>query len=976
MNMGVMISLLIWLVAPFAEMITIVILAVVNSRYKTRIHQLTKELEAQMWRRQDLERKYQEQQMGQEQTQQGQGRQEQGRQEQTQEAQEMQPQEMQPQEMQVQEMQPRQANWVVPAGNEYNEAVSLAADVRDDTRREPAPKPSLRFRMHKPVTGFYQGTAALIIGVVFVVLAGLIFATTAWHVLPSFCKVIMVLGFSGLFFGASRLAGKLFKIERTSQAFYILGSVFLFLTVLAAGYFGLLGTEFILKGENRFCVLFAGSLVTELALFAGLKKFNDRIYTQACLWGMTVTIAFLLGALRLGYAGCVNGMVYYSFLLVLCDHIGRKRQLDEGNGGSPVRPGIIPEILAEGYSFFATLHFWIFSGLIAFHGAMGWMEKFLGRLIPSQFEITFWSALALGLTAAGIALIALRRRTMTLLALHSISVLVFFHYAGLCVPVDFVYQILMGALGAGVWFMAEKRIESPLCNVTGRCLFTAAIAADTGLLLFIGLLSWKSVGEQLAASVLVVLLTAVLAQWSRQYPVIRQSLPLVLSPLTMTVCAALEGMSVTFLTLDRIIWIYVLAVAVWDVVKKDDFCIGVMVISTGAQILFWMAGRLPLPFLMLAALYLLAISFFQEGEDQIWCIKTGCIYSLAGMYIMTGRITDNNVTRMTWVAGAFAVEYGIAYYRNREKARELFWDITGVAVLLAVMGAYYVNTDRSPWNLFPVLTVIAVFYVILYRNGRIWPHLLAALAVLPVPGAAALRYNLTEDQLYAYTAAFILITGFLFRRYRPVILDRENAAGSWYIDWFHILVILILVPMAWAADSGWGCVYTLLMALYVLQYSVLEPWRKGAYTLAAVLAVLAFWQQPFIQWPDRIWLEVHLAPAALFTWGLSYIWKDEPVVSRLQNVLYGMCLAALVLDAFYTGNVADALMLEVVCLMVFLWAHVRKCTRWIRISGMVIVTVALYMTKDFWLSLSWWVYLLAAGLGLIIFAAVNEMKKP
>ena len=43
--------------------------------------------------------------------------------------------------------------------------------------------------------------------------------------------------------------------------------------------------------------------------------------------------------------------------------------------------------------------------------------------------------------------------------------------------------------------------------------------------------------------------------------------------------------------------------------------------------------------------------------------------------------------------------------------------------------------------------------------------------------------------------------------------------------------------------------------------------------------------------------------------------------------------------------------------------------------GIIIITVALYMTKDFWLSLSWWIYLLAAGLGLILFAAVNEMKK-
>ena len=59
----------------------------------------------------------------------------------------------------------------------------------------------------------------------------------------------------------------------------------------------------------------------------------------------------------------------------------------------------------------------------------------------------------------------------------------------------------------------------------------------------------------------------------------------------------------------------------------------------------------------------------------------------------------------------------------------------------------------------------------------------------------------------------------------------------------------------------------------------------------------------------------------------------------------------------------------------FLLAHLRKCMRWIRISGIIMILVALYMTKDFGLSVYGWVYLLAAGLGRIVFAAVNEMKK-
>lgn len=195
------------------------------------------------------------------------------------------------------------------------------------------------------------------------------------------------------------------------------------------------------------------------------------------------------------------------------------------------------------------------------------------------------------------------------------------------------------------------------------------------------------------------------------------------------------------------------------------------------------------------------------------------------------------------------------------------------------------------------------------------------------------------------------------------------------MDWFHILVILIILPVTWSQNRGWSCAYTFLTALYVLQYTSLKQYRKEAYTLALFLTVLAFWRQPFVEWPQVIWLEIQLLPAVILTRLLSVIWKGEKFLPWLQTALYSLCLAALVLDAFHTGNVADALILEAICLAVFLWAHIGKCTRWIRISGIIIITVALYMTKDFWLSLSWWIYLLAAGLGLILFAAVNEMKK-
>ena len=41
----------------------------------------------------------------------------------------------------------------------------------------------------------------------------------------------------------------------------------------------------------------------------------------------------------------------------------------------------------------------------------------------------------------------------------------------------------------------------------------------------------------------------------------------------------------------------------------------------------------------------------------------------------------------------------------------------------------------------------------------------------------------------------------------------------------------------------------------------------------------------------------------------------------------------------------------------------------------LMLLVVIFLTRDFWLSLSWWVYLLAAGATFLLFAAVLEKKE-
>lgn len=219
--------------------------------------------------------------------------------------------------------------------------------MRQDTPPAPAP-----IRPDAP-PAIRQGTVALVVGVVFVILAGLIFATTAWRILPDLFKVVLVLAFSGIFFGASAIADHRLNIRGTSKAFYILGSIFLFVAVLAVGYFRLLGPKFSLAGRNRYLLLLAGTVFTELALFAGLRKFTETVYAGCCLSGLTVAAALLTASFHPGRLGFALGMACYGLLVTGAAQFLVRRKKESA------LPGIL-----RIFPMFATINLWGISALV------------------------------------------------------------------------------------------------------------------------------------------------------------------------------------------------------------------------------------------------------------------------------------------------------------------------------------------------------------------------------------------------------------------------------------------------------------------------------------------------------------------------------------------------------------------------------------------------------------------------------------
>lgn len=532
------------------------------------------------------------------------------------------------------------------------------------------------------------GTISLIIGVVLVVLSGMIFATTRWQVLSDASKALFVLGASILFFTASYIAEKILDIHKTGNAFYILGSIFLFLTVVAAAYFRLFGPDFTLDEESRWMVLWIGSLVMEMALLTGLRRFHDRIYTQASLWGLTASICFMAKAFGAGWNELTGSMAWLGCVLT----IGCLRCDSFGVFGSCTfnEPGMCIPLSSENKDVVSLV------------------KKELLSFIPIHFLIACCS-----------------------LFLHELD---------------------------SLWlFLTCSSISSLLLpeDVMGR------------FILCIG------------AAVAVIILLLYVSEMPHSKGKIRKR-----------------------------------------------------------------------------------VSFEQAG-----------IYSMIGIYSLAGFARQPAVFRFTAVNLWFAAIQIVLLMRKKRSGKE------------------EEEGDLSvPWELcgFGILT-----------------------------------------------AGFLCTEG-----------SREWIFG-----------------------------YLLMFALYFFRFVNIKKFSKGAGTLSACLIAAAMWEQPFFIWPDAFALEIGLLPAIMLIYVLGFLWQRTRTVKNLQNFGYVSCLVILSIDAFRTGLLADALILELVCLMIFICSQIKGAVWWVRISGTGILLIALFMTKEFWFRISWWVYLLAAGISLITFAAVNEKRK-
>lgn len=171
----------------------------------------------------------------------------------------------------------------------------------------PQPKPSaIATEVHAKKDIAYTNTAPkrtskistisviLIVGVIFVLLSGIVFTTTAWNSLNNIIRSTLIFSASILFFGVGTFAEKKLNLSKTGMAFFSIGCFLLPIDILAIGIFQLFGSWLSWNGDGKYLLCAIGCILISIASYIGTKRYSSKFYAGASLFGASATIGLLL----------------------------------------------------------------------------------------------------------------------------------------------------------------------------------------------------------------------------------------------------------------------------------------------------------------------------------------------------------------------------------------------------------------------------------------------------------------------------------------------------------------------------------------------------------------------------------------------------------------------------------------------------------------------------------------------------------
>ena len=162
-----------------------------------------------------------------------------------------------------------------------------------------------------------KNLSILITGSILIVLAAIVFLTTAWQTIPNFIKTIMLFLVAFVFMGFSKLSKEKYNLVKASQTFFYISMAYLPICFLSISIFELFGTYLSVNGEGKYIYLTLSTIILSILYYYISKRSDDKnIFYGSILSQLLSVILFSLMFEERIFLVFIN-LLLYNLLLIL-----------------------------------------------------------------------------------------------------------------------------------------------------------------------------------------------------------------------------------------------------------------------------------------------------------------------------------------------------------------------------------------------------------------------------------------------------------------------------------------------------------------------------------------------------------------------------------------------------------------------------------------------------------------------------------
>lgn len=162
-----------------------------------------------------------------------------------------------------------------------------------------------------------KNIAILVTGAACIVLSAIVFLMSTWNSIPNILKTVVLSLLTLVFFGGSYIAKEKFKLDKASQTFFYIAMAYIPICLLSIAVFELFGTYLSVYGEGKYIYLMFASLFVAFIYYITYMNKNSKYL----LYGSLLSQVFSIIAFSLIFSNDILiigiNLLLYNILLIL-----------------------------------------------------------------------------------------------------------------------------------------------------------------------------------------------------------------------------------------------------------------------------------------------------------------------------------------------------------------------------------------------------------------------------------------------------------------------------------------------------------------------------------------------------------------------------------------------------------------------------------------------------------------------------------